>query len=297
MATFVTYNATAAGREDLLDIITNIAPTETPMLSTFGKTKAKAVYHEWLTDTLGAAAANAQVEGSDATGGTMVARGRTGNYTQILRKTPLISDTQDIIDKAGLESEVAYQVTKALKELARDIEFAVVSTATGTAGGSGAARIMKGVLGWITTEVETGTGTGASGVLLEAHYLDALQGIWDNGGKPDTTYTNAFNKRKIDAFTANSTKYTDATTGKLSNYVSIYESSFGIQKIVLDRFMPTDTLACLQNDLWKVASLRPVNATPLAKTGSNQKIMIEAELTLESRQEAGSGKITGRSTS
>lgn len=295
MGTFLTYEATAAGREDLLDIITNIAPTETPMLSSFSKATAKATYHEWLTDTLGAAASNAVVEGSDATAGTMVARSRTGNYTQILRKTPQVSDTQDIVDKAGLESEYSYQVTKALKELARDIEYALVN-GTGNVGASATARELKGVLAWMTTNVETGTATGDE-TLIESMYLDLLQTIWDEGGKPETTYVNGFQKRKIDAFSTNAQRFINTADGKLSNYVSIYQSSFGLQKIVLDRYMTASIVACLQNDLWKVASLRPVKHTPLAKVGSSIKGMIEAELTLESRQEKGSGKITGLSTS
>ena len=55
MAVFETYNTATAIREDLLDVIVNISPTETPMLSGFKKSKAKATLHEWLTDTLGSA--------------------------------------------------------------------------------------------------------------------------------------------------------------------------------------------------------------------------------------------------
>ncbi len=58
------YNAhTAVGqREDLTDVIYNISPTETPFMSSIGKTKATAVYHEWQTDSLAAATtANAAV--------------------------------------------------------------------------------------------------------------------------------------------------------------------------------------------------------------------------------------------
>ena len=55
-------------REDLADFITNISPTETPFYSGIGRTKAKAVIHEWLTHSLAAAAAtNVVVEGNEAT--------------------------------------------------------------------------------------------------------------------------------------------------------------------------------------------------------------------------------------
>lgn len=42
---FKTYDA-AGIREDLIDLITDISPTETPMLSRFAKTKATGKYHE-----------------------------------------------------------------------------------------------------------------------------------------------------------------------------------------------------------------------------------------------------------
>ena len=70
MTQFRTYAAVGL-REDLSDIIYNIAPTDTPFMSTIGKTKATAVYHEWQTDSLAAAAANAAVEGADASTATL----------------------------------------------------------------------------------------------------------------------------------------------------------------------------------------------------------------------------------
>ena len=78
------YNAhTAIGqREDLTDVIYNISPTETPFMSSIGKTKATAVYHEWQTDSLAAATtANAAVEGADASDATLAPTTRLGNYT------------------------------------------------------------------------------------------------------------------------------------------------------------------------------------------------------------------------
>ena len=45
MATFQTYQS-IGNREDLTDVIYNISPTDTPFMSSVGKTKATAVYHE-----------------------------------------------------------------------------------------------------------------------------------------------------------------------------------------------------------------------------------------------------------
>ena len=62
--TFQTFQA-KGNREDLSDIIYNISPTDTPLLSAIGKEKATATLHEWQTDALAQAGANAQIEGDE----------------------------------------------------------------------------------------------------------------------------------------------------------------------------------------------------------------------------------------
>jgi len=87
MATYKTYES-VGNREDLTDVIYNISPTDTPFMSSVGKTNATAVYHEWQTDSLAdATTANAVVEGADATSATLAPTTRVGNRTQISQKT------------------------------------------------------------------------------------------------------------------------------------------------------------------------------------------------------------------
>jgi len=65
--TFDTYDSIGE-REDLSDVIYNISPTDTPFLSSAGKTKSTAVLHEWQTDALASAStSNAVIEGDEAT--------------------------------------------------------------------------------------------------------------------------------------------------------------------------------------------------------------------------------------
>lgn len=292
----LTYSA-VGNKEDLLDVITNISPTETPMFSSFGKTKAKSTNHEWLTDSLATAAANAKIEGADYSFSAKAVRTRLGNYTQIFQSPVEVSDTQRAVDGAGIEDEYAYQMAKSMKEHARDIEFALASTAsTGNSGASGTARTLKGVMAWITSENVTGTGTGLE-ALTESMFNDALQGIWENGGRPDTAYANGWQKRKISAFTASSTKNINASEKELIAGIDVYDSDFGRIKIVADRYMNAQQVALLQSDLWKVAVLRPTKNIEVAKVGSATRGVIETELTLEARNEAGNGKITALSTS
>jgi len=291
-----TYQA-VGNKEDLLDVITNISPLETPMFSAFGKSKAKGTYHEWLSDELAAATANAHVEGADYTFARRNPRVRTGNYTQVFVTPVEVSDTQRAVETAGLEDEYAYQMAKALKEHARDIEYAFASTAnTGNSGASGTARQLKGVMAWITTTNITGTGSGDE-TLTETMFNDALQAIWNKGGRPDAVYANGFQKRKISGFTASSTKFVEASEKEIVAGVDVYDSDFGRVKIVADRYMNAAQVAILQSDLWKTAVLRPTKHIEVAKVGSATRGVIETELTLESRNEAGSGKITQLATS
>lgn len=294
--TFTTYDS-IGNREDLIDIITTISPMDTWFTGNSGTGRAKARYHEWQTDALSAAAANAVIEGNEAAASAITATTRVGNYTQILRKTYQVTDTQDVIDKAGRDTESAYQTTKHLKELARDIEYALIINSASASGATGTARQLKGVLGWIATNNSTGTATGNE-ALTETMYNDNLQLIWAQGGYPRHTLCGASAKRTISGWSTN-TKNVDADEKKLTSAVDIYDSDFGTIAIRLHHQInttfgsaPSQLITLGDMGLWKKAWMRPIKKEQLARTGASKKYMIEAELTLESLQEKGSGKIT-----
>lgn len=296
--TFQTYQA-VGNREDLIDVITNISPVDTWVTSNTGNTRATAVLHEWQTDALAAAAANAVIEGDDASAAAVTPTVRVTNYCQILRKVWQVTDTQNAVQKAGRASESDYQKMKALKELARDIEYALVINTAAASGASGTARTLKGIQGWIATNVTTGTAT-ADEALTENMLNDNLQIIWAAGGFPSTVLAGAFQKRTISGFSVN-TRDIDAADQRVVRSVDIYKSDFGEITIRLHQqvntTIPSILLILGDMSLWNKAWLRPVNAEQLARSGSSLKFMAEAELTLESRQEKGSGKITQLLTS
>jgi len=291
---FDTYEAVGI-REDLTDILTNISPEETPMLSRFGKGGAKDTYHEWQTDSLATAAKNKTIEGTDPDPAEITATSRTGNWTQISEKVWRTTDTMENVVLAGRGSEYAYQEALKLKELARDMEYDIVN-GTGNSGTSAVARELKGVLNWIQTTEETGTGTGSE-TLTESMYNDTLQDIWDQGGRPDVTYANGWQKRKISSFSSPSTRNISVEDGRLIANIDIYQSDFGVQQIILDRYMTSTIVAILQEDLWGLAFLYPVKHKELPDLGGGPKGMVKTEYTLVSKNEAGSGKISGLSTS
>lgn len=296
--TYTTYEA-IGNREDLIDIITNISPVDTFVTSSTGSTRATARYHEWQTDSLAAAAANATIEGDTATTAAVVPTVRTGNYCQILRKVFQVTDTQNAVDSAGRSNESAYQTAKNLRELARDIEYALVINATAASGASGTARTLKGLLGWISTNNETGTGTGNE-ALTETMLNDNLSTIWAAGGFPSTILCGSFQKRAISNFSTN-TRNVTASAKELTRAVDVYESDFGTVQVRLHHQINTTAPGSLivlgDMNLWRKAWLRPVKREELARVSSSERFMIEAELTLESLQELGSGKITLLTTS
>lgn len=289
-----TYDVSTNMR-DVTDLIAVVARLETPFYSGLKRVKAINTYHESQQYDLTTGSANAAIEGADY---SLVKRGvpsTTGNYTQIFVKTAKVSKTQMASSTYGIDDMLAKQVEFAMKEIATDIEKALLQ-GTGNSGASGTAREMYGALALVTTNVETGTGTGSE-TLTEDMFNDALQSIWDNGGRPDMVYANSFQKRKISSFTASSTKNVDAESKMLVAPVNVYESDFGIVKIELDPYMATDKVLIAQKDLWAVAQLRPVVLEDYPSIGSYKAKVMEGELTLESNNEKGSGQITQLSTS
>lgn len=282
-------------RESLSDVIGVVAQDKTPLLSKLKREKVDNTYFEWSTDTLTTGAANAQIEGRDYAFTLDTAPSRTGAYTQIFSKQAKVSLTEQALDPAGMSDALSYQIEKKLKEIATDVEAALI-TGTGNSGASGTARTIKGILSWITTNVETGTGTGSE-ALTEDMYNDLLQSIWEQGGMPDMTLVAAFNKRKISQFATSNTRYQEPVDGRLANYVSVYESDFGKQEVMLEPFMTTSVVAVLQSDLWALAELRPIKVTDYPSLGSYVAKTIEGEMGLKSHQQSGSGKITSTTTS
>jgi len=296
--TFTSYDAIGI-REDLIDVITNIDPVDTFVTSNTGNKRATQRYHEWQTDVLDSATENAVIEGDDASAAAITPTVRAGNYTQILRKVFQITDSEEVYNKAGRGSEVGYQTGLKLKALARDIEYALLINSASASGATGTARKMLGIEGWISDNVETGTGTGNE-VLTESMLNDALQAMWADGGRPSTILVGSFQKRKIDAFSTN-TRDISAESKTLVSAIDIYKSSFGPLTIRLhhqvNTTIPGTAIILGDMGLWKKAWSRSVKREELARTGASRKFMIEAELTLESRQEKGSAKITQLTTS
>src|SRR6056300_1712707 len=121
-------SANVSNREDLSDILTILAPEETPVLSSLAKTRATAVQYEWTVDKLAAVNTAGISEGVDVStySDEFTERVRLGNYTQKFRRAYQVSDLQEAVDSVG-PAKFAQAESKALRELKRDIEATLLS--------------------------------------------------------------------------------------------------------------------------------------------------------------------------
>ena len=311
MTQFRTYAAVGM-REDLSDVIYNISPTDTPFMSTVGKTKATAVYHEWQTDSLAAAAANAAVEGADASTATLSPTTRVGNRTQISQKTIGVTGTLEAVDKAGRKSEKAYQLAKASSEIKRDMEFTFLNNtvqSNGTAGST--ARVLGGLQTWLATNGDFGVGgsAGASGTTARTNGTNrtftedilktVIKEVFESGGSPKILMVTPAHKQTVSAFAGIAAQRymapSDAPT-TIIGAADIYLSDFGSMSVVPNRFMLSGNSAnevafVLDPEYAAIAYLRPFQTQDLAIVGDAERTQLKVEYTLEVRNEAAHGLI------
>ena len=265
---FVT-TGTLSEKEDLANFISMVTRDETPFMASIGKTKAKAIYHEWQTDELLAPGSNAVAEGStfSTVAGAQAAGGdrtRLGNYTQINSKTVQVSGTKRSVDQAGVADEYAYQLKKVGTEMRRDLELDLVhsfndknGSGTRTMGGYQAYVndnvVNAGAAGAYTAPGSTGVGTagainrGASDANLDAIELsdvdDIMQTIYEQGGKATTLMTSPKNKRELSSKahgTAQNTVRNLDDSGKIRQSIELFDSDFGSIQIVPNYIMGLD---------------------------------------------------------
>lgn len=293
--------------EDVENIIFNISPTDTPVFTMAKKKKATNTNHQWQTDSLAAAAANRAIEGDDSTYATAAPTTMLSNRTQISKKSVMVSGTADAVKKYGRAEEFAYQIAKRGKEIKRDAEFALTQNQASSAGGSGTARSSAGLESMITNAIKPttsgtgttpgyssgdwaaptdGTATGAGSTLSESYLVQALEAAWTDGGDPSTIVMGAYQKRTIATF-GGAQKFAGfynpkqgAGQGMVIGGVDLYVSDFGEHKLVLDRFMRTRTLLCLDPDYISMAWLRPLKFEERAKTGDATRGELLGEWTL-----------------
>jgi len=298
--TFTTYSAKGI-REDLSNVITNIAPEETPFQSNIGRETISNTLFEWQTDTLADAAANAQLEGDDVgTFDSVTATVRLTNYAQISRKTIVLSNTEEVVNKAGRRSELAYQIAKRGAELKRDQEFVFLNGGVAVAGNTTTARVTASLGAFVKTNTDKQTNgvdpsyttlpnsartDGNVRTFTETILKNVIQKVWSAGGTPKILMVGPVNKQRVSGFSgiASSRFNIDggAKPATLIGAVDIYVSDFGNVSTIANRFQRERDAWVLDPDYAKMVVLRPYQQVELAKTGDAEKRMLLIEYGLK----------------
>lgn len=209
-------------REELGDVIHNVAPAETPILSSIGMAKVSSRYPQWLVDTYRAAATNAYIENQTFTDHDKTVPTRVANITQTVYRGGRITDVQRAVDHAGMDDPLGYYEVKDIVELKKDIELMLLKGSAVT-GDTDTACQANGLLNAISTN-----NTGLSTITLTETIFNNILGLtWGNTARmPYQTYCNPKIKRTISGFTTNVTRNVNAEERKQINVVDFYDSDF-----------------------------------------------------------------------
>ncbi|MCY2954521.1 MAG: DUF5309 family protein [Planctomycetota bacterium] len=260
----------------------------------YGGTTGAALADQKLIRILG----NASLEGDDASAVRFTSRSRVSNYTQIFASTVEVSGSELAVRQLGVADELDYQKHQRLRELMRDLENCVINGMAPTANQQGSAtvrRTMKGLYGWISTNrFAPGVNGFPSGTTLSEEQLNqALRTIWQSAsGQVDLIVVNGKQKRAINGFIGTSRRYA-ADTGTYKDMVGVYESDYGVCKVVLSRWVPPGNALLLDSSRIEVLPLagRNFQYRKLATVGDRESGQIIGEYTLELRNEAAHGMI------
>ena len=284
---------TVGNREDLLDIITNISPDETPLMNKFGRSKVTGMVHSWLTDSLDQPAQNAHLEDAEFSSTPSVPRVKLDNYIQIFMRDCMVTDSQEAVLKAGVKSEMAYQLAKVLKAIALDVEYAIVNNDTARQGDATNAGLMGGIPYFINaTKLPNNVIAAAGSTVTEEEFNDAIQAAWAVGGTPDIAVMSGANKRVVSGFTGNADRQRSADSTKVKQIVNVYESDFGLVNTLLHRLMPDTRIDFLQSEYWKLAYLIPFKTVERPKDSLVNGKVVTGQLTMECRSPEANAQIT-----
>jgi len=329
MAFSNTYDTTNSGsgvsnREDLTDVLTILAPEETPVLSSASKQKASATFVEWTVDALSAPSSTGIREGADVSAFTdqFSGRAKLGNYVQKFRRDYQVSDLQEAVDSVG-PAKLAQAEAKSIRELKRDIEKTLCGTQTRAAeNGTDTAYALAGLGAWIDSGaadalVAPGFKTpvdsihaASEGALTETVLNNLITSIFRETGTSNnlTMVADTAVRRIISDFARTAgVSGTDADSVRTVNYngdsaqiklsVEFYQSDHGIISIVNGNpdCMPDttnkDVAYILNPEYYGVHELIPMGSTRLPNQGGGERGYVDCALTLGVYHPQAHGKI------
>lgn len=302
-------------REELSDVVSRITPEDTPIYSMIPKGKCESVHPEWETDELAAPGENIQPEGNEYNFAAITPPERLGNYTQIMRKTWIISGTQEVVSEAGNVQKRKYQKLKKGVEVRKDVELAIV---TNNASVGGATREFGGLPTWIETNANrdaggsnggfnSGTGltvaaaNGTQRAFTKVILDDVMKQGYEEGANFKVVSVSPYVKSVFVTFMSDtnvaSFRYA-ANSGKGNSIVAnadMYEGPFGKVTIMPNRVQAASAAVArnaffIDTEFMEFMWLRKIQEDKdVAKTGDADKGVIIGEGTLKVKNERGLG--------
>lgn len=304
-ARFRTGDLVKPGASSEVMLVSAVAGNILTVVRAYGGTTPVALANDMPLLILG----NAALEGDDRPATRFTARTRRANYTQIFTASVEVSGSQLAVQTLGVADELDYQKQERARELLRDLENCVlngVAPSSTQIGSSTIRRTMNGVIPSIASNrfipgvgpIPSGDGAG-NNLLTESVLNAALRQIWENSsGVIDTIVVGGFQKRRINSFIAGNVGYTNADA-RFREMVSVYESDYGVARVILSRWIPANTVLLLDSSRIDVLPLagRSFHYKPLASTGDSEAGQLIGEYTLEFRNELAHGLLTGLAVS
>lgn len=289
-----------------------VSPEDTPFLSaigglTGGKSETATVFTWQSYDLRDADDARQRVEGADAPTPEGRVRANGSNVLEIHQEQVAVTYTKqgakslvsstNVLGSQPVQDELSWQLTQEFKQIARDVEKSFITGTYNLPSDNTTARKTRGLLSAIATNTEA-----AGGPLDEAVVLDLMQKVWENGGIQEgetrTVIVGALAKRQLTKIFIQDKNYREATRNVGGVNLQTFETDFGSCNIMLDRYMPADTLAVVSLEecaphFMEIPGKGHFFAEPLAKTGASDKVQVYGEIGLGYGNERKHGKITG----
>jgi hypothetical protein len=295
-----------------------ITPSDTPFLSAIGGLtggkQVSAKLFEWEFYDLRAASAIRQgLEGANAPTPEARIRSYGHNILEIHQEAVEVSYTkQAAVGQLSVQviaqgpnpvtDEMGFQVGASLKQIARDIELDFLTGTLQEPADNATVRKTQGLLGAIVSNVVDLGG----GDLTVAAVLNAMDLAWQNGGLQEgetrTIITNSTLKRALTTLFIKDQNFRQEDRNVGGVNLTTIETDFGGLNIMLDRYMPVDSmiLASLEDCspvFLQIPGKGFLFVEPLAKNGSADRSQIYGEIGLEYGNERKHAKIINASGS
>lgn len=232
-------------------------------------------------------------QGSDLLGARTTTKSGLFNYTQIFEEEVKVAATMQNTEKYTKQNDPEYHIGSQLEiigvNMERTLLFGRKQQPTASLPGS-----MDGLRARISTNVYNK----ASAALTQAHLEDAMEDIWEAGGRPSLMVVNSTQQRRINTF-LDGYREADYEDEVLGTMVRRYKTNFGQVDILLDRHMPTDEVLILDEDKVGFGPLRgrALATTKLPPRSREYDVwQISGEYTSEVRTEKAHARIHSLAT-